>query len=100
MVSTPLHNNRVVRVTIHTINKCGAVSVSASWITSRCFTSYVVSSDKIMINELGKVLTEALDVQTYSLFSRRMEKTTCTQLGNSKLRPHNIHVDGSKRNVT
>jgi hypothetical protein len=87
MVSTPLHSNRAVRVTIHTINKCGAVSVSASWITSRCFTIYVESSDKTMINELGKVLKEAVVVETYSLFSWGTEKTTCPQLGNSKLRP-------------
>jgi hypothetical protein len=83
MVSTPFQSNRVVRVTIHTINKCGAVSVSASWITSRCFTSYVASSDKTMINELGKVFKETEVLETHFLFSRRTEKTTCTQLGNS-----------------
>lgn len=100
MVSAPLHSNRVVRVAIHTINKCGAVSVSASWITSRCFTSYGTSSDKTMINDLRKIFKEAVVVGTYCLFSRRTEKTTCTQPGNSKLRPHNMYVDGSKRNVT
>lgn len=87
-------------MTTHTIYKCGAVSVSASWITSRCFNGYVASSDKTMINELGKVFKEAMVVETYSLFSRRTEKTTCTQLGNSKLWPHNMHVDASKRYVT
>lgn len=55
---------------------------------------------KTMINELGKVFKEAVVVENYSLLSRRTEKTTCTQLANSKRRPHNMHVDGCKRNIT
>ena len=63
----------------------------------KIFTSYVTSSAKTMINELGKVLKEVVVVETYSLFSRGTDRATCTQLGNSKLGPHNMHVDGSTR---
>jgi hypothetical protein len=82
MVSALFHNKRVVTIHTRTINKCGAVSAPASWITSRGFTSYLASSAMIMINE------------------REKEKITCKELGKSKLRPHNMHVHGSTRNLT